>query len=311
MDYIVNAQIDESPMWVNKGNSFLTSRYGAALYIIALLLVVLLYNYGMDFSSLKASLSNTMISSSSYSTSNGRSAANKSSIIVVGIAGLLVLCGIILYFIRLYDYKNTRVIPVIKGVSDGKNMKVFDKILLPPSVNRPTGAEFAYSTWMKINDWTYNASQPKYILLKGKLSNTNNVINHAPSIQLTSTNTLRVTTQTYGSGLSSPLLTESVELHDIPLKKWFHLFVCISGRNVDIYINGILAKRAQLKGVVALNNDPLYVAPAVNNKGQYSLSGFGGLLYKLNYYAYYPSQDEIMRIVQDEPPTDELAAKCT
>jgi hypothetical protein len=39
------------------------------------------------------------------------------------------------------------------------------------------------------------------------------------------------------------------------------------------------------------------------------MSGFGGLMYDLKYLAYYPSQEEIMRLVQNEPSKDAAACK--
>ncbi len=310
MDYVIQAdQTDDYQGLINKGNNFLRSKYGAALYIIGLIIVVLLYNFGSDLSSLKSSISG-LFGDNSYTTPTPKSGMNKGATVIIGISGLLVFIGIVLYLIRLYDYNNSQIINLVKGVSDGKNMKIFDKINLPSSSNRPSGVEFAYSTWLKINDWTYNTSIPKYILVKGKLSTSNNIISQAPSIQLTSTNTIRVSTQTYGSGITEPLLTESVELPNIPLKKWFHMLVAVTGRNIDIYINGVLAKRGQLNGIVAVNNDPLYVCPSINtnNPDKPNMSGFGGLIYKLDYYAYYPSQDEIMDIVENPPHKD--AAAC-
>jgi hypothetical protein len=309
MDYVVNAQADPQTRWVNKGNVFLKSKYGAAIYIIALIIVVILYYFGMDFSGLKNSVAG-LFNSNTYTstTSNNKTGVGKSSTIIVGIAALLVFIGIVLYLIRLYNYNNTLVIPLVDRVADGKNFKLFDKLNLPPSTNRSTGAEFAYSTWIRINDWTYNATVPKYILVKGKLSNSNNIMSQSPSIYLTTTNTLRVATQTYGGGLTDPLLTETVELADIPLKRWFHLLVASSGRNMDIYINGILVKRATLDGIVVANNEPVYICPAVNSNGSYSSAGFGGLLYKFNYYSYYPSQDEILNMIENIPEED--AAPC-
>jgi hypothetical protein len=311
MDYVINAQTDDYSGWINKGNNFLRSKYGAALYIIALIIVVLLYYFGTDFSSIKSSISNGLFGTNSYSTPTPKSGLNKGATIIIGISGLLVFIGIVLYIIRLYDYNNSQIISLVKTVSDGKNMKVFDKVNLPASSNRPSGVEFAYSTWLKINDWTYNTNVPKYIIVKGKLSKSNNIVTQAPSIQLTSTNTIRVSAQTYGSGITEPLLTESVELPNIPLKKWFHMLVAVTGRNIDIYINGVLAKRGELNGIVAVNNDPLYVCPSINtnNVNNPNMAGFGGLIYKLDYYAYYPSQDEIMNIVENPPNKDANACE--
>jgi hypothetical protein len=309
MDYITNSQLEPPAEWINKGNNFLQSKYGAALYIIALIIIVILYFFGTDFSSFTNTIMSSFKTDPYSSTSNN--GMGKGPTIVIGISGVLVLIGIILYVIRLYNYRNGLIVNLIDTVSDGKNMKMFseDTIALPPSSNREGGLEFAYSTWLKINDWTYNTNLPKYILVKGKLSGSNNIISQAPSIQLTSTNTLRVETQTYGSGLTRPLLTESVEIPDIPLKRWFHLLVGVNGRNLDIYINGILVKRKLLDGLIELNKDPLYVSPSINQQNTYSMSGFGGLMYDLKYLAYYPSQEEIMRLVQNEPSKDAAACK--
>jgi len=314
MSYIVNTQAYETPEWINTGDTFLRSKYGAAIYIIALIIVVLLYSFGNDFSGLQTKIMGIFSSNSSTptyaTTTSTNNKLSKGSTIIAVIGGLLVLCGIILYYLRVVEYNKTQVISLVDNITDGKTMKLLDTINLPPSTNRATGAEFAYGTWLRINDWTYNAATPKYLLVKGRIANNNTIVTQSPSIQLTTTNTLRITTQTFGSGLSNPLLTESVELHSIPLRKWFHLLVAVSGRNIDIYINGTLAKRSKLGGLVALNNDPLYLCPSINNGNNYSLAGFGGLIYKMNYYAYYPSQSEIAAMLADRPSEDDDAPAC-
>lgn len=50
---------------------------------------------------------------------------------------------------------------------------------------------------------------------------------------------------------------ESIILHNIPYKRWFHLAIIVKNKEVDIYINGNLYNTFQMKGVIKQNHNDL------------------------------------------------------
>ena len=50
---------------------------------------------------------------------------------------------------------------------------------------------------------------------------------------------------------------ETIELNNIPFKRWFHLAIIVRNKEVDVYINGNLYDTFKLKGVIKQNNNEL------------------------------------------------------
>ena len=84
---------------------------------------------------------------------------------------------------------------------------------------------------------------------------------------------------------------DEIEIPNIPMNKWFNIVIRLSGQyNLDIYINGRLAKRHLLSGI------------PIQNYGDVHLDGeFDGLLSSLRYYSYSLNNIEIMEMVNKGP----------
>jgi hypothetical protein len=304
MDYVVNSQTNNYPSWISNGNNILQSSWGILLYVIVIALIVIVYYVQKDpnnASQLLSTVSNLRSSSTDTSIS---SSPNKFGIFIkiFGILGILFIAiSFIIYLVNYYSYLDSQKVVLI-GCSpqEGSLMKTVDSILFNSS-NQPNGLEFAYSMWLKVSNWTYNQHSNKYILVKGEIAPNRIIKSKAPAIYLTgNANNLCVEVQTYDSRGNGSLMTEIVQLDNIPLKDWFHLVVGVNGRNLDIYVNGVLAKRRVLTGVVAQNKAPANIAPAIDG----NLPGFGGLISNMIYHAYYPLQSDIT-MMADKPPVDE------
>ena len=81
---------------------------------------------------------------------------------------------------------------------------------------------------------------------------------------------------------------ETIELNNIPFKRWFHLAIIVRNKEIDIYINGNLYETFILKGVVKQNNDKLLFGfganslyPPLNNT---IISDFRYFNYAIPYY---------------------------
>jgi hypothetical protein len=173
---------------------------------------------------------------------------------------------------------------LVKGTKLGKSTVVVPGYKVQPSVDQKYGAEFAYSMWIYINDWTYKQSEWKHILHKG--SQTAMPL-QAPGIWLyPNENKMAINMNTFYS------VKESCDIENIPIAKWFHLTVVVIGRYIDVYINGRLKKRCQFKGVPKQNFGDVYI-----NQWQ----GFDGFLSNVRYFNYALPFFRIEQLVKEGP----------
>jgi hypothetical protein len=87
-------------------------------------------------------------------------------------------------------------------------------------------------------------------------------------------------------------VNEYVDIDNIPINKWFHVVVAVRQRNLDIIINGNLAKRKELEGLPKQNEGDLYIN---------SFRGFSGFMSNIKYFDYYISFMELEKILKDGP----------
>ena len=91
----------------------------------------------------------------------------------------------------------------------------------------------------------------------------------------------------------SPGIYDDIEITGIPLNKWVNVIIRCSANNIlDVYINGRLVKRQQLRGVARQNYDDVYVALQ---------GGFPGFISNLNYFNYAIGTGEIDSIIRGGP----------
>ena len=180
---------------------------------------------------------------------------------------------------------------ILKGTKDAKKRML---ILQDPSKegsktihrseNEYGGLEFSYAMWMYIEDWSYKFGQWKHVLHKG---NESSWPLRCPGIWLhPKENALRVYVNTFRN------IGEYADVKNLPLNKWFHVAVAARQRNLDIYINGNLAKRHTLEGIPKQNSSDIYIN---------SFRGFGGYLSNIRYHDYYLSFSELDSHLQRGP----------
>jgi hypothetical protein len=305
MEFVVSAQENAYPTWIDRGNRFIESKWGILLYIVAIAAIVFFYYYGADMDTIKSNI--TQVTSSIRIGEKVSSATGKfkftpaTGITVVAVASLFI--GVVLYIVNYIRYLYSNQVLMISRPISAKSYREIKGTRFTVSDNKPGGLEFAYGMWIKIDDWTYNRQRNKYILVKGTMDGAGSLLSYAPAIYLTDENALRVDTQTFAN-----VQFESLVLNNVPLKQWCHILVAVRGRNLDIYVNGILAKRKILDGIPKQNNGNVHITPQVNVGGNTSLSGFDGLISGFKYFRYYPSQSEIVQELNSLP--DEKAQAC-
>ena len=189
---------------------------------------------------------------------------------------------------------------LIDGMKDGKKYVVITQnpnknssIPILRSNNEDKGIEFTYNTWIYIDDLNYQKNKRKHIFHKGSnnLGNSDNndiaFPNNAPGLYLhENKNTLIVIINTFDE------IIEEVEIDNIPLNKWINVTIRVEQRNMDVFINGNVAKRHRFNSVPKQNYGAVHV-----NKWK----GFSGYMSNLRYYNKALNGTEINSIVKKGP----------
>jgi hypothetical protein len=188
---------------------------------------------------------------------------------------------------------------IVSGLLTATNGKVIAQdpsvsgsIPLSRSDNEDYGIEFSWSVWINITNMDNDYAKYKHIFSKGDnhnvlSTNGKNSPNNSPGLYLKpSSNTLAVFMNTFES------IEEEVDVANIPLNKWVHVLVRVEGNYLDVYINGILAKRHVMPSVPKQNNGSVYVAQN---------GGFNGYISNLRYYERALDPGDIQALVRQGP----------
>ena len=193
---------------------------------------------------------------------------------------------------------------IIDGMVDAKQLIVIPQdpsldgaITINRSVNATDGIEFTWSVWLMIDDLTYNSGKYKCVFYKGNDDTQDtglNFPNNAPGLYIgPNTNELIVIMNTFS------VINEQITIPDIPLNKWINVIIRCENKNLDVYINGMIAKSHVLHGVPKQNYGEVYVA--MNG-------GFSGFISNLWYYNYALGISAIQKIVKKGPNTKMLGS---
>lgn len=247
-----------------------------------------------------------------FSSNNYVNASNdflESNSLVAKVAFLLlVLFGFIILLrvgiaILGYIYGPSGSPKLIDGMVDAKQLMVIPQDpsssganTITRSENANDGIEFTWSTWIFIDDLTYNTGQYKCVFYKGNdyASSSNspaglNFPNNAPGLYIApNTNALVVMMNTYN------VINEEITIPNIPLNKWINVLIRCQNTTLDVYINGTITKSHELNGVPKQNYGNVYVA--MNG-------GFSGYISNLWYYNYALGATEISNLVTKGPST--------
>ena len=228
--------------------------------------------------------------------------------IIVGIV-ICIMILILYYFINYIIKKvnsSSKNTPVIyKGlkaadipVTINQDPNLGGSVTVYRSQNEKHGIEFSYSVWLWIDTKSWNTTTKwKHVFHKGPMFNiANNLSNSEPSdfcnIQSPGlwldgkTNKIRLYMNTFG------VHNEYIEVDNIPVKKWICVIYTQSGFNADLYINGRLKERKELRTLPRQN----YANVHLNQD-----DGYQGYLSHLKYYNYALNSSEIHDITEKGP----------
>lgn len=193
---------------------------------------------------------------------------------------------------------------IIKGQISGDTAVVISqdpaksKTIIYRSNNQPTGMEFTWSCWLLYKGFpTPGSSKYAPIFVKGDASASTSdfySVNNGPGVYFgnsTSNNTLYVLMDTVNTA-SAGNATETIQVDNIPIRKYFHLAVRCQNKYVDVYINGSIVSRKNLVNVPKQNYYDIHVC---------GNGGFQGNLSNLRYYSRALSVVEINSIIAGGP----------
>jgi Concanavalin A-like lectin/glucanases superfamily len=207
------------------------------------------------------------------------------SIAISILVAIVVVLGVFYYFSRNPQSATTST--TIKGPSiDGK--QTFDSMVeLPKSVNEKEGLTFAYTCWLKINDFAYRYGEQKVVFVKGP----SNLSSVCPALLIdANTNSLIVKIDTFGA-------TEVIPISNIPAKKWLHFALVVEQNSVDVYINGTLHTHHTLMQLPRQNSESVHTGVA---------GGFEGVISSLTYYNNFLTGAQIQSIMKSGPLPGEI-----
>jgi len=188
---------------------------------------------------------------------------------------VLVAC----YFFLRSDLDYT----IVDSIKDGKENNVYQKPL-PLSVNRPAGIEFAYTGWLRIDDFAYRFGVPKVIFVKGSAD----LSTACPALVIDgNTNSLLVKIDTFGA-------QETISVVSVPANKWLHVAINVNQEAVDVYINGIMYAHHILSQLPKQNSGSVLNSPD---------GGFAGKIVRLEYHPQILSVGDILGRAREAPPT--------
>ena len=187
---------------------------------------------------------------------------------------------------------------IIKGIKPGSEAKQFPQdpsqenaATIYRSNNQTTGMEYTWSFWIKVNSITPTATNIySHVFSKG-ISNTQTTTaadlgqvaagNNAPGVYLKSENVSSLNTTDKTATMTIVMDTvkgdesETIEIPNIPFKKWVHIAIRLQNKILDVYINGMLKQRVSFENVPKQNYGDVFVSQN---------GGFDGNLSNIRYF---------------------------
>ena len=186
-----------------------------------------------------------------------------------------------------------------------------------PTAGAPmsSGNQGAYGIqwWMFIQDWNYGYGQEKPVLIRAD-SSSSAVMN--PKVTLHPTdNVLRVAVSVFptddSGGVSEPVSANApetaedtfiCEVPNIPLQSWFSVSLTVFGRNLDVYLNGMLVKSCFMTGVPKPAAGDIQITPNGGFSGQVcGLQSSSNMLNPSDALGFYSASNSCVSSVPGAP----------
>ncbi len=154
-----------------------------------------------------------------------------------------------------------------------------------PPQSGPEGGNYGIQWWMFIQDWDYKFGEKKPVIVRGAdnvfnpkiyLHEVENTLCAQISVFPAAGSTVGSEPASISSDGSATDDTFTCSVPNVPLQKWFAVALSVSGRNVDIYLDGLLVRSCLLPGVPRAPEGSLSIMPD---------GGFSGNVVDLYHYS--------------------------
>lgn len=225
----------------------------------------------------------------------------KFSFLILAILVFIVLFKLGIMLIMYFTSASTTPY-LVKGLLSGtdkvtvtQDPNLADSVLVPRSNNESAGAEFTWSSWIYISNPKPSDDTKEYQHIFNKGTDDTHELtglvqtNNAPGIYLKDgTNKLFIKMDSVKA--NDPIT--SIEIDNIPIKKWVHVVLRLQNNILDVYINGTVSKRLVLQHTPKQNFQDVNINH--NN-------GFSGHLSDLRYFDRALNVFEINGILNNGP----------
>jgi len=228
------------------------------------------------------------------------------------------LLYIVDYIFRASNDKTLRFITLVDytaNASDGiviipQNPSNANAIQVGVSVNERTGVEFAYSFFLNVKESTFSGNDELLHVFHKGYANLWPLLGPGVFIRGTD-NTMVIVMNT------NTRVFKFVDVHNIPVSKWFHVVLNCYKSGIDVYINGNIVHRISFDDGVIYQNfqDIILFSPyhgSISNTttpsaGDSNLNfggSFNGMLSSLKYARYALSIKEIQALMSEGPSSN-------
>jgi len=189
---------------------------------------------------------------------------------------------------------------LVNGLIEGTFSKVVkqdpkqtNSIQIFRSNDQSKGMEFTWSTWLYLNDIGTEVGKYQHVFSKGdgNIDTTTNLskVNNGPGLYIKpNENTLHIIMDTVSPNDNNT----TIDIDNIPIKKWIHVGLRLQNTVLDVYINGVIVNRLLLSNTPKQNYGDVYICQN---------GGFYGKLSNLRYFGRALNVFEINNIVSAGP----------
>ena len=266
--------------------------------------------------SLKANVQNTLADFSKKGITGATSEFMESNGLIAKFAFIIFVLIIFLFLFKIgvqalaYFLSPSKNPFIVYGKLDGsttvtisQNPQNSNAIPIQRSNNEFTGAEFTWSAWLYLNLTpaanATEANKYKTIFVKGASAPDRNT-----GIHVTNGPGMYAQCDEKGIGHLKFVIDDIngvknvITVDNVPLQKWVHVAYRLKNTVVDVYINGSINNRYQLKSAPKQNYYDINIA---------ANGGFGGFISNLRYYDHALNVFDINNIVMFGPNTTNSA----
>jgi hypothetical protein len=229
-----------------------------------------------------------------------------SNTIIAKFAFIILVLIVFLFLMNLgivlinYFNKPSETPYIIKGKISGstgmivsQDPKDIDSKPIYKSNNESEGLEFTWSSWIYLSDIGKDSMKYQHIFSKGdnNFNPETNIasVNNAPGMYLAPmSNKLHIIMDS----VNKDDVNTTIDIDNIPIKKWVHVAIRAMNTKIDVYVNGIIASRLEMSNTPKQNYGDVYICQN---------GGFIGEFSSLRYYNRALNVFEINQIISSGP----------